>query len=181
MTTVEEFMAAAPARLEGNTPWASLVLPSGHVALIDETDLPLINQFKWHARRGRRTVYVQTHGSPANGRRRSYLHRLLLSAPPGLLVDHRNLNGLDNRRDNLRLCTPVENNANQQAQINNRSGYRGVHQQTSTTSPWRARIQINGKTRHLGCFADAWDAAQAYNTAATEVYGEFALLNVRLP
>lgn len=180
--TAAEFMGAGPAPLNGSSAWAILRLPSGHTALIDAADLPYVSQFKWHVLKAPHTVYVQTHGSPANGRSRTYLHRLLLAAEPGQQVDHRNRNGLDNRRCNLRLCTRSQNLANQQPQINNSSGYRGVSlHDNNGTNPWRARLCVEGKAYHLGYFADAWEAAQAYNAAARDIWGEFALLNERLP
>lgn len=174
MSTPADFMKAAPAPLNGSSPWASLTLPSGHVTIFDEADLVLLEQFYWHALKARNTVYVQTHGAPANGRQRVYLHRLLLRAGPGQLVDHRNHNGLDNRRLNLRLCTSAQNNLN--APGRNSNGYRGVHYHPNNKSnPWRARLN----SQHLGYFATEWDAAEAFNTAALETYGEFAQLNVR--
>lgn len=136
--TAAEFMGAGPAPLNGSSAWASLPLPSGHIALIDAADLPLVSQFKWHALKARHTVYVQTKGAPANGRVRTYLHRLLMGAEPGQQVGHRNRNGLDNRRCNLRLCTPGQNSANQQPQLNGSSGYRGVSRHDNNgTNPWR--------------------------------------------
>lgn len=151
---------------------ARLTLPSGHVTVFDAADLPLVEQFKWHVLKARRTCYAQTKGGPANGRQRTYLHRLLMNAPAGLLVDHINHDGLDNRRSNLRLATPGQNVANSGP----RSGdYRGIFVSHHRSKPWRARIQ----TRHIGYYATEWEAAEAYNEAALAEYGEFALLNVR--
>lgn len=180
MTSPAAFMAAAPAPLNGSSAWASLTLPSGHITIIDQSDLLLVEQFKWHALKARRTVYVQTKGSAANGFTRTYLHRLLLGAASGQLVDHRNHNGLDNRRANLRLCSPAENVANSGVCSRNTTGYRGVIRYKDR---FRARIGTRSTPgyQHLGYFDDIWDAAQAYNAAAVERYGDFALLNVRQP
>jgi hypothetical protein len=178
VTSAAEIRNAPSNWIEGNR----LVLPSGHVALIDESDMPTVRQFAWHALRARRTVYVQTHGAPANGRTRSYLHRLLLDAPPELFVDHRNQNGLDNQRSNLRLCTRGQNAANMPANPDGSSGYRGVHLYSNNHSnPWRAELRVKGKRLHLGYFSDPWAAAEAYNDAAQDLWGEFALLNERQP
>lgn len=174
-----EFMSAAPKLLNGNTPWAAWVLPSRHVVYIDAADLPLVRRFKWHALRAKRTVYVQTHGSADGDQPRNYLHRILLNAGPGQLVDHANGSGLDNRRSNLRLCSPGLNVVNSKLSVRNTTGYRGV---VRYKGRFRARIGRQGTPSfmHLGYFDDAWEAAEAYNAAALTRYGEFARLNVRL-
>lgn len=171
-----DFMSSAPAPPGGSSAWASLALPSGHVALCDAADLPTVERFKWHVLKARNTFYVQTKGSVALGQGRTYLHRLLMGAGPDQLVDHRNHDGLDNRRSNLRLATSGQNNVN--APGRNATGYRGVHLHPNhLTKPWRARLN----NRHLGYFATEWEAAEVYNAAALTEYGEFALLNVRQP
>lgn len=105
---------------------------------------------------------------------------MLLNAAPGQLVDHKNLNGLDNRRENLRLCTDGQNKANGRVRRDNTSGYRGVYW-NSSANKWQAYISVNSQRLYLGVFSDAWDAATAYNEAATLHYGEFARLNERTP
>lgn len=144
----------------------------GRVMLIDEVDLPKFLGRPWHAIPARSTFYGQA------GDDTSVLaHRLVMSAQKGQIVDHRNRNGLDNRRENLRLCTSSQNHANTPKQKNNTSGYKGVFRARS--GRWIARVTVNRAMRHLGTFDDAWDAAQAYNAAALEAWGEFAYLNTR--
>lgn len=154
-----------------------LTLPTGQVALLDIDDMVAVESFAWHAVPKGRTCYVGSTVGPRTSRTTLMLHRLLVSAPPDRLVDHRNRNGLDNRRSNLRLCTPVQNRAN--AISRNSSGYRGIFWDPDNKN-WRARITHLGQKRSLGRFADPWLAAQAYNVAALEHWGEFAALNERI-
>lgn len=109
-----------------------------------------------------------------------WLHRLVARAPSGVLVDHRFGNLLDNRRSMLRWATPSENSANRRRDRRGRSSrFRGVtlHKQTGR---WQAAIKHHNRCRYLGLFRDEMEAARAYNAAALEVWGAFAILN-RLP
>lgn len=139
------------------------VLPEG--AFLDDEDLHLLEGQAW-SRIG--DGYV---GTP-NG---VYLHRLIM--PNSLEVDHRNGNGLDNRRENLRPATHKQNLANQRPQIGRSSRFKGVCWR-SGRSKWQAYIKLAGeKQRHLGYFDDEVEAAKAYNSAAVEAWGEFARPN----
>jgi len=92
-------------------------------------------------------------------------------------VDHRDLNKMNNRRDNLRICTPSQNCANRRGRLS-KSGYRGVSSITTGKKRWRAYISRNGKQKRcLGYFYTAVEAAKAYDLAAIEHWGEFASLN----
>lgn len=108
-----------------------------------------------------------------------YLHQLVMGKPPdGLVIDHINRNKLDNRRENLRFCKQINNAHNKTTS----SGYKGVHYQKkyakySTGKPWVAQITHNYKTKHLGSFASPEEAARAYNKAAIELHGDYAVLN----
>ena len=104
------------------------------------------------------------------------MHRIILNAPKGTMVDHINGNGLDNRKENLRLCTTRENNANQKKNRNNSSGYKGVAK-ASNCSKWRAYIRVDGVQRHLGNHNTPEEAARAYDAAAKKHFGEYAHLN----
>jgi hypothetical protein len=105
------------------------------------------------------------------------MHILIMQPPEGVLVDHRNFNTCFNRRENLRLSTHSENTQHQRLRSDNTSGYKGV-----TYYPryglYRAYIGKEGRRYHLGYFADADEAAEAYNSKAMELHGEFAGLNV---
>ena len=106
-----------------------------------------------------------------------YLHRLLMDAPAGSLVDHINGDTLDCRRENLRFATPRQSVGNIKIRKDNTSGYRGVtwHKRGGK---WNARIHNDGRVVSLGLFDDVEDAARAYDVAAREWFGpEFARLN----
>jgi len=104
-----------------------------------------------------------------------FMHREIINAPKGKLVDHINLNGLDNRKVNLRLATVLQNNRNQRGQ-NKTSKYKGVYYNRQMKR-WIAKIGRNYRNIHLGCFKNELDAAKVYDAAAKKYYGEFAYLN----
>lgn len=147
-----------------------ITLPRGHELLIDDADSHLFVGRPWHAIRARGTFYAQAGDDP-----NVLAHRLVMAAPKGILVDHANRNGLDNRRANLRLCNQSQNKANRPAPANNTSGYKGVGRARS--GRWVATITVDYKARHLGTFDTPEEAATAYDAAALEAWGEFALLN----
>lgn len=154
-------------------------LSQGKYAEIDEADLYLVMQYRWHAMKGGKNFYALTNVRKPDGSRTMLsLHRLLVK--PGVLhVDHRNGDGLDNTRGNLRVCTHKENQSNKQLRSDNTSGFKGVYWHKSP-STWRAQIYINGANKNLGSFATALDGALKYDAAAVEEYGEFALTNKML-
>lgn len=159
-------------------------LTRGLFARIDAADLALVADRAWTAHRRGGGLYVQA-GARINGRKTvAYLHRVLVGARPGQLVDHRNGDTLDNRRENLRLCTPVENSRNKvSSQRAKRGRYKGVFLKRKN-GKWRASIgagerAASGKARtvHLGTFRTEAEAARAYDAAALAHFGEFAALN----
>jgi hypothetical protein len=106
-----------------------------------------------------------------------YLHRYIARTPKGLFTDHINRDKLDNRKENLRNCTPLENQRNS-VKPAGKCGYRGVTiDKRKKTRPYVARIKIDKYHKHLGMFATAKEAALAYNEAALKYHGEFAILN----
>lgn len=140
-------------------------LTKGRWALVDKESEALVSDRNW---------VVTSHGyATAN---RVYMHRLIVGASTGVIVDHKNHNKLDNRRENLRLTTQVGNTQNKQISKNNQSGYKGVHWHKKN-EVWRAQIKVGSKIVSLGCFDDLQTAARAYDAAAIEHFGEFAFLN----
>ncbi len=142
----------------------NIELSKGRVAIVDKSDSALISDFKWSIRQG---LYV---ASWIKGKR-IYLHRHIMGAKHGQMVDHKDGNQLNNRRSNLRFCTPSQNVINSKVRSNNTSGYRGVD---ATRLRWRARIGVNGHRILLGIFDQIEDAATAYDQAAKMHFGEFA-------
>lgn len=101
------------------------------------------------------------------------LHRYVMNAPAHISVDHKNMNPLDNRKNNLRMCTKSQNGCNRGIPSNNTSGIKGVSFDKQTNS-WAAYIGINGKCLKIGRFKNIEDAKEARLTAARKYHGEFA-------
>lgn len=140
---------------------------------IDDGDADDLSRHKWVAiPKGRGGGF---YAGRTAGRTTIYMHRQILDARSGQIVDHINGNGLDNRRSNLRFVTAGQNAAN--SAPGGASGYRGVEKHYGRKKPWRARIVKDGRPRYLGIFETAEAAARAYDAAAKEHYGEFARLN----
>lgn len=148
-----------------------------HIAYFDDDDFTKISAYKWNIRRGRNTYYA-TANVYKEGKRVCdiTMHRLVMNFPKAF-VDHKDGNGLNNVKSNLRECTPTENNRNCQVAKNSYVGYKGVrfHKRDKL---FFASIGVNYKRIHLGYFKKAEDAAIAYNEAAKKYFGDFAKLNV---
>ncbi len=151
-------------------------LTRGFVALVDADDYERVMAAgSWCSRTKPHTTYAakSIRRTPGAKQTSLYLHTFLTGWP---MVDHRNGNGLDNRRANLRPATSSQNSANQKLRSNNTSGYRGV-QWNKKARKWRAQIVLHGKRRILGDFTSKEDAARAYDAAAVELFGEYARPN----
>mgnify|MGYP001559778131 CR=1 FL=1 len=155
----------------------------GLVALVDDKKFWLASQYLWnrHVVRGRRTIYAQAYVKGSKPKRYVYLHRLVLDAPPGVQVDHKDGDGLNCQLDNLRFATHGQNiqNAPKRRTCNGipaSSRFKGVNWNRASKA-WIARGWLEGKDVHLGCFKDELEAAIIYNSFAAEHYGEFARLN----
>lgn len=151
-------------------------LSKGRFALVDDEDYETVSPFKWCLFEKNKKKYYAF--GKVNGKR-IMMHRLILNAPPDMIVDHKDNDGLDNRRCNIRLCNPTENCMNRSKTTKKKhSKYKGVYLEKSYKKPqWRAGIRINNKTIHLGCHKTEKEAAIAYNVAANKMFGEFAHLN----
>jgi len=148
-------------------------LSQGKFALVDDDAFDEINQYNWCFAQGYAVRNVKVLGKY----KMQYMHRLVTSCPADMNVDHKNHDKLDNQKNNLRICSTSENLRNQQIRtVSKTSVYKGVtfHKQAGK---WQARIQLENKNNYLGLFANEIDAAIAYNVAAIEMFGEFALLN----
>ena len=166
-----------------------------HTLFYDECDKWIVENNTWSVAKDACTYYaVTTIPHPEGGwyewrnpktgkvdrRRRKTklrLHRAILNPPKKMVVDHINGNGLDNRRENLRVCTVAENTKNQRLPANNKSGYKGVHKNYKGDKRWSVNIMYKGKTRYVGRFDTPEEGARAYDAKAKELYGKFARLN----
>jgi hypothetical protein len=150
-----------------------ITLTNNLFALVDDEDFEAISKHKWDATRGRNTWYAM---AKIDGKLKR-MHKLLI---PGMeWVDHKDGNGLNNQRNNLRQCTPVQNGGNSIKKRRNKSGFKGVSWSKSH-GRWEACICIDYKTKHLGKFKNIQDAADAYDRAAEARFGEFAMTNKRM-
>lgn len=143
---------------------------NGKTILIDSEDYERIKDYSMWVHTTKSYVYIDKTINYKKTRHR--LHRFIMNAPKNKYVDHINMNRLDNRKSNLRLCTNSQNLANSGLRKQNTSGFKGVSKNPSTTSPkkWRARIQH----RFIGYFYTKEEASRAYNREAKKIYGEFA-------
>jgi hypothetical protein len=154
-------------------------LTKGQVALVDDWNYEMLCQYNWVATFNRYTssFYVSRSCVDAEGKKkRIYLHRQILNLDPTskYVVDHINHNPLDNREENLRICTSTQNSMNRGKQTNNTSGYKGVSRYRGS---WQVGIVIEGVRKHIGIFPDIEVAARAYDLEAKKNFGVFANLN----
>ena len=149
----------------------TIPLTQEQFAIVDDEDFDWLNKFKWCAEKNKNTFYA----ARGRNKKRVLMHREILNPLPKMQIDHRNGNGLDNRRYNLRVCTDSENKFNQ-----TKRGclfrYKGVRLAPKSRR-WEARIQFNKKRLSLGLFIIEIDAALAYDKKAKELFGEFARTN----
>jgi hypothetical protein len=145
---------------------AYVPLTQGYTAIIDAADVPLVDEHNWHAMKCKNTVYGRTKYCKLS----VFLHRLIIKAPFGFSVDHRDGDGLNNRRCNMRIATHSQNMHNMRRGKNNTSGFKGVD---FSFGKWRARIKIKGKKKHLGVFTSPEEAHAAYCRASKKFHGEF--------
>lgn len=155
-------------------------LTQGKFALVNDEDYDYLDQWKWCADKAHsRNVYYARRMAKIEGRFRGLqMHVQIMSPPKGMMVDHRNGDGLDNRRENLRICTHRQNNLNRIAVRGSSSKYLNVRLR-SDTNKWEAgvRIRANGKRKNLGSFETELEAGIIANIAMRKYYGEFARPN----
>lgn len=151
-------------------------LTQGKFALVDDEDYERVMRYKWCATRTRRTWYAMRRAGTRPNRKTIMLHRFILNAPAGVEVDHRNSDGLNCTRGNIRIATHQQNNWNRRKKLNTASRFIGV-MFDGERKHWRAYIRVNGKRKWLGRFKDERLAAIARNSAAVTYHGEFARLN----
>lgn len=152
----------------------------GMFATIDEEDADKVSGFRWNVRKDVNT-FSATAAVYLGGRRQKIvsMHRIIMPCPEGMMIDHINLDGLDNRKENLRIAANSQNVMNQGLRSSNSSGFKGVYWKTQENR-WVAQIRSNGRYWFLGYFDDPVLAAIAYDMAAQEIQGEFARFNFPL-
>lgn len=158
-------------RIDGNL--AYVPLTKGYEAVIDAADVHLVNMWNWRVEIKGSTIYA-TRNQRFEGKMIGVrMHRHIMGYPPGLEIDHKNGDGLDNRRSvNLRTATTSQNQHNQKIRIDNASGLKGVNWE-NRRSKWRAQIKLNRKMHHLGYFETPEQAHAAYCDASARLHSEF--------
>jgi hypothetical protein len=161
-------------------PFRRIPLTQGKYAIVDPEDFERLSKHKWHAFKSKNTFYAERAVRVGKVRKQVVIkmHREILKVPDGLLVDHKNHNGLDNRKANLRPATRAENSRNRRKfrKRKCRSRFKGVSW-NKDRKKWSARILFNRDMKFIGYFDDEIEAAKAYDEAAKKYHREFAVLN----
>lgn len=153
-------------------------LTKGFNAIVDDCDYDELMKYKWFADVRGRGVYAKRHRSVSEGEKPGniYMHRQMFpDLTSKICVDHINRNPLDNRRENIRICTVAENSRNSISWRENKSGYKGIMERPS--GRFGSYISFNYKSICIGTFDTIEQAALAYDQKAKELFGEFAKLN----
>lgn len=151
---------------------------NGFDVLVDERDLPTLRRYRWRLQwatgEGKRPrPYVVTGRSGSRRKPFQIMQRVIMAPPEGMVVDHISGNTLDNRRENLRICTPKQNLMNRRRYRKCASKFKGIN-----INRGRICAQIGGSgTKYLGSYKTERAAARAYDAAARIIFGPFACLN----
>lgn len=159
-----------PLRIDGDI--AYVPLTKGYEAKIDIADAELVGGFNWCADVSHKTVYAIRKDYSGGKPKTIIMHRMLMGFPNGMDVDHKDCNGLNNIRSNLRRATKSQNRHNQKIRKSNSSGYKGVSWDNEAKK-WRAQIKINRKVKNLGRYENPAEAHAAYCEASKKFHGEF--------
>lgn len=153
-----------------------IYLTRGTKALIDLDDLDLIlSMGKWHISDAPPHGYARTRSKGKFSVKYIRMHRLVMDCPPGLVVDHKNWDKLDNRKSNLRRCTKTDNTHNVVTKIINPTGYRGVH--LTNSGKFKVKFRYNNKQLHGGVYDNPIFAATRYDELSFKYLKEYAILN----
>ncbi len=144
-------------------------LNNGRFAIVNAADYEKLMQHKWFVKISPEYAVRKEKGKTI------YMHNEIMEPPSGYIVDHIDHRSLNNSRSNLRLATKSQNCCNQKKKGGRTSKYKGVYR--DKRGHWRAKINFDGKTICLGRYKNEIDAAKAYDKAAKELHGEFAVLN----
>lgn len=148
----------------------SIVLPDGFTIRLDDEDMHLLGEYTWRAHWTGQRHYAARKTDVGGKTKTIYLHRLIVAAPPGLQVDHRDGDTLNNTRANLRLVTAAQNQQNRRgAQRNSRTGVRNVVYRPDRDR-YYVKTRLNGRVRYWGSFASLDDAANAAREARQQVF-----------
>lgn len=142
-------------------------------SIVDDEDYETLSKHNWYfcTRYVVRNVFMD-----ANKSKKIMMHREVMKTPDGMFTDHINGNSLDNRKQNLRICSLSQNQQNKKKSPINTSGYKGVTW-NKKAKKWQAQIGLDYKLIYIGLFSSKIDAAKAYDVKSEELHGKFSLNN----
>lgn len=155
---------------------------------VDDEDFDELNKWLWTVVKSKNTCYAIRSEYSTGKAKYIYMHRQIMDTPDNMDTDHKDHDGLNCQKNNLRVCSHIQNTKNGTAKKNTTSTFKGVSLSaqkyisktgkiTACEPKWRATIQHDKKYIHIGCFDSEIEAAIAYNKRAVELHGEFANLN----
>lgn len=151
----------------------TIQLTQGEVAIVDDEDYELLRSFNWRLQRNKRYSFAIRNDRLPDGRRTTIrMHHMVVCVGDGYVLNHRDGNGLNNQKSNLRVATKSQAQYTKRLQRSSKSGLKGVFWD-STKRKWRAEISANGKKIRLGYFCDRKEAYSAYCKASGKYHGEF--------
>lgn len=154
----------------------TIPLTQGKVAIVDDEDFEWLSKWNWCCQKNRNCIYAKRAFWKNKKRRCIWMHREIIDAQKGKVVNHIDFNGLNNQKKNLQLCTCRENNRWRRKMRGCTSRYKGVSWSTKD-NVWVSIIHVDDTVYYLGGFKKEEDAAIAYNRAAIRYFGDFAFLN----
>jgi hypothetical protein len=167
--------AAPPPSPPADGAFFYIPLTQGQHAMVDAQDYERVSRYRWCLSRTGNQLYAyrKHHGKTLR------MHQFIMNPPKGMVVDHIDGNGLNNRRDNLRICTPQQNawNHKRRKEPDASSQYIGVHRYKDRPDKWYVKIQRAGAGTYLGPFDSESEAARARDRKAIELFGQYARLN----
>lgn len=149
-----------------------ILLTQNQFALVDDEEYQRLSEYKW-------CYQKPGYATRRDGRKALLMHRAILNTPKDKFTDHRDGNGLNNQKHNLRICTPKQNARNRIKSENKTSKFKGVSKviRNAKYQYWEARVWHKDQQIHIGFFKSEHHAALAYDLWANDMYGEFAKTN----
>jgi hypothetical protein len=154
---------------------------NGNIMLVSQCDIDIANKFKWYLNSNGYPATYGTHDGDIKFSRPVPFHLILYanSVPSGYVIDHINRDRLDNRRENLRMCTPLQNSYNKSKPKNSHNTYKGVTKVGTKNPTYTASITKEGVKREMKRIPTERQAAEMYDLMAEELFGEYAAKNFK--
>ena len=159
----------------------TILTKKGDRILVDDESYDMLSTYSWCVlspgrRMGRKQKYAATTCRDNGKKKLNTMHRMIMKAVKGQMIDHINGDGLDNRKENLRFCTKSQNAANAMLSLGNKSGVKGVYWDKQRKK-WHAQIVVRRKTIALGRYTSLIEATEYRDKMAKKLHGEHARTN----